>query len=70
MVLSMKIISLAFDLDSRGVSELPNILEYLGYVFQVGTVVFGPWISFNDYCSTLNYRDRKMVCIVLTLHIY
>ena len=61
MVLSMKIISLAFDMDNKGVSEVPNMVEYLGYVFQVGTAVFGPWVSFNEYCNSLNYKERKMV---------
>ena len=35
MVLSMKIISLAFDLDARTVQHLPGPLEYAGYVFNV-----------------------------------
>lgn len=45
----MKAISLAFDMDRRVVDRLPNPAEFLGYVFFVGTVVFGPWISFSSY---------------------
>ncbi|TNN47168.1 Protein-serine O-palmitoleoyltransferase porcupine [Liparis tanakae] len=49
MVVAMKAISLAFDLDRRTVARLPSPAEFLGYVLFVGTVVFGPWISFSTY---------------------
>lgn len=49
MVVAMKAISLAFDLDRGTVGSLPSPAEFLGYVLFVGTVVFGPWISFSSY---------------------
>lgn len=49
MVVAMKVISVAFDLDRGALSGLPSPAEFLGYVFFVGTVVFGPWISFSTY---------------------
>ncbi|XP_071385235.1 protein-serine O-palmitoleoyltransferase porcupine-like isoform X1 [Centroberyx affinis] len=49
MVVAMKAISLAFDLDRGVVAGLPSPAEFLGYVLFVGTVVFGPWISFSSY---------------------
>ncbi|XP_042347694.1 protein-serine O-palmitoleoyltransferase porcupine-like [Plectropomus leopardus] len=49
MVVAMKVISLAFDLDRGTVGSLPSPAEFLGYVLFVGTVVFGPWISFSSY---------------------
>ncbi|TDH10113.1 hypothetical protein EPR50_G00071540 [Perca flavescens] len=49
MVVAMKAISLAFDLDRGAVGSLPSPAEFLGYVLFVGTVVFGPWISFSTY---------------------
>ncbi|XP_034733539.1 protein-serine O-palmitoleoyltransferase porcupine-like [Etheostoma cragini] len=49
MVVAMKAISLAFDLDRGAVGSLPSPAEFLGYVLFVGTVVFGPWISFSRY---------------------
>ncbi|XP_028266538.1 protein-serine O-palmitoleoyltransferase porcupine-like [Parambassis ranga] len=49
MVVAMKAISLAFDLDRGAVGSFPSPVEYLGYVLFVGTVVFGPWISFSSY---------------------
>lgn len=45
----MKAISLAFDLDRGAVGSLPSPAEFLGYALYVGTVVFGPWISFSSY---------------------
>ncbi|KAM4737878.1 protein-serine O-palmitoleoyltransferase porcupine-like isoform 3-T3 [Anableps anableps] len=54
MVVAMKVISLAFELDRRKVENLPSPAEFLGYVFFVGTVVFGPWISLSSYKNALN----------------
>ncbi|XP_076469446.1 protein-serine O-palmitoleoyltransferase porcupine-like [Babylonia areolata] len=53
MVLSMKIISLAFDYGSGAIMDLPNIFEFMGYCFHVGTVVFGPWVPYDDYYRSL-----------------
>uniref|UniRef100_G3PH50 Porcupine O-acyltransferase like n=1 Tax=Gasterosteus aculeatus aculeatus TaxID=481459 RepID=G3PH50_GASAC len=53
MVVAMKAISLAFDLDRGAVGRLPSPAEYLGYVLFVGTVVFGPWISFSTYSNAV-----------------
>ncbi|XP_047224867.1 protein-serine O-palmitoleoyltransferase porcupine-like isoform X1 [Girardinichthys multiradiatus] len=54
MVVAMKVISLAFELDRRNLNNLPSPSEFLGYVFFVGTVVFGPWISLYSYKNALN----------------
>ena len=63
MVLSMKTISLAFDLDSSTVSSLPMPWEYAGYALQVGTVVFGPWVSYHEYANVQLQRERKLVSL-------
>ena len=52
MVLVMKLISLAFDLD-KGVISQPNILEYFGYSVSVSSVIFGPFMTYTDYCQIL-----------------
>lgn len=49
MVVAMKAISLAFDLDRGAVCSLPSPAQFLGYLLFVGTAVFGPWISFSAY---------------------
>ncbi|XP_072223440.1 protein-serine O-palmitoleoyltransferase porcupine-like isoform X2 [Leuresthes tenuis] len=54
MVVAMKVISLAFDLDRGAVADLPSPAEFLGYVLFVGTVVFGPWISFSTYKNAVD----------------
>uniref|UniRef100_A0A8C5FPS3 Uncharacterized protein n=1 Tax=Gadus morhua TaxID=8049 RepID=A0A8C5FPS3_GADMO len=56
MVVAMKAISLAFDLDRGAVATLPSLAEFLGYVLFVGTVVFGPWISFHGYKNAIESR--------------
>ncbi|XP_074538536.1 protein-serine O-palmitoleoyltransferase porcupine-like [Halichoeres trimaculatus] len=57
MVVAMKAISLAFDLDRGSVSSLPSPAEFLGYVLYVGSVVFGPWISFSTYKNAAAGRN-------------
>lgn len=52
MVLVMKLISLAFDVD-KGVITRPNILEYFGYTLSVSSVVFGPFMTYTDYYQIL-----------------
>ena len=52
MVLVMKLISLAFDLD-KGVISRPNILEYFGYSVSVSSIIFGPFMTYSDYCQVL-----------------
>ncbi|XP_022107837.1 protein-serine O-palmitoleoyltransferase porcupine-like isoform X2 [Acanthaster planci] len=54
MILVMKVISLAFDLDQGVVEEVPEFLAYLGYTFNLATVIFGPWISFSAYLRLLH----------------
>ena len=57
----MKVISLGFDLDTGTVINLPKPWEFAGYTFQVGSVVFGPWISYNEYSNLQAQRERKLV---------
>lgn len=59
MVVAMKAISLAFDLDRGVVTSVPSPIEFMGYIYFVGTVIFGPWISFNSYKEAL--EGRKLV---------
>ncbi|KAI0209981.1 Protein-serine O-palmitoleoyltransferase porcupine [Lamellibrachia satsuma] len=62
MVLAMKVISLAFDLQGGALQDLPSIWEYCGYVFHVGSVIFGPWIGFQDYIAGPQHRrDRRIL---------
>ncbi|KAF0035671.1 hypothetical protein F2P81_010983 [Scophthalmus maximus] len=56
MVVAMKAISLAFDLDRGVVTSVPSPVEFMGYIYFVGTVIFGPWISFNSYKEALEGR--------------
>lgn len=57
MVVAMKSISLAFDLDRGAVGALPTPTEFLGYVLFVGNVIFGPWISFSTYRAAIVGRQ-------------
>ena len=65
MVLSMKIISLAFDFGSGAIIDLPNIFEFMGYCFHVGTVIFGPWVSYHDYSRSLLVENLPLVSVTV-----
>ncbi|XP_061760101.1 protein-serine O-palmitoleoyltransferase porcupine-like isoform X2 [Nerophis ophidion] len=80
MVVAMKAISLAFDLDRGVVDTVPSPIEFMGYIYFVGTVIFGPWISFNCYKEALDGRRisfswlfkvsfsclKSQICLVLS----
>ncbi|GFR01471.1 protein-serine O-palmitoleoyltransferase porcupine [Trichonephila clavata] len=51
MLLSMKLISLGFDTGYTD-KQMPSILPCFGYLFHVGTVIFGPWISYSSYMAS------------------
>lgn len=53
MVVLMKLVSVGFDLDASSIPALPGPLEFLGYTLNPGTVLFGPWLSFNSYMHVL-----------------
>lgn len=53
MVVLMKLVSVGFDLDASSIPALPGPLEFLGYTLNPGTILFGPWLSFNSYMQVL-----------------
>ncbi|CAG0891023.1 unnamed protein product [Cyprideis torosa] len=53
MVLMMKIISFAVELDQVPRFR-PNVLAFVGYCLSPSSVVFGPWIHFDDYQHSLS----------------
>lgn len=60
MVVAMKVISLAFDLDRGTVSSLPSPSQFLGYTLFVGSAVFGPWTSFSHYLSAVEGKTLTL----------
>ncbi|MBN3291285.1 PORCN palmitoleoyltransferase, partial [Polypterus senegalus] len=80
MVVAMKAISLAFDLDRGVVAAIPSPVEFMGYIYFVGTVIFGPWISFTSYLQASESRKltaawffkvssswvKSQVCLVIS----
>ena len=49
MIILMKLVSIGYDVDTSVLTTLPNVLETAGYVMNPGSVIFGPWLSFNSY---------------------
>ncbi|KAK3912241.1 Protein-serine O-palmitoleoyltransferase porcupine [Frankliniella fusca] len=54
MIIAMKVISLSFDSDIGTIQTVPSLVDFAGYVFNIGTCVFGPWVSFKDYLAIFN----------------
>ena len=70
MVLVMKLISLAFDID-KAVIGRPNIVEYFGYTLSVSSIIFGPFLTYSDYCQILVGKRmvrNKCYSIFLVFH--
>ena len=67
LITAMKIISVSIDRDKK-VKKLPNLVEFFGYCFHPGSLVFGPWISFQEYeVSIENPRPLSVswgICIL------
>nr|XP_033779236.1 protein-serine O-palmitoleoyltransferase porcupine isoform X1 [Geotrypetes seraphini]XP_033779242.1 protein-serine O-palmitoleoyltransferase porcupine isoform X1 [Geotrypetes seraphini]XP_033779249.1 protein-serine O-palmitoleoyltransferase porcupine isoform X1 [Geotrypetes seraphini]XP_033779256.1 protein-serine O-palmitoleoyltransferase porcupine isoform X1 [Geotrypetes seraphini] len=53
MIVAMKAVSLGFDLDRGQSPSIPSPVEFMGYIYFVGTVIFGPWISFFGYLQAV-----------------
>lgn len=51
LVISMKAISLAFDVANKKLPNLPPIYEYVGYQLCPANLVLGPFVSFSNYKS-------------------
>ncbi|XP_023573570.1 protein-serine O-palmitoleoyltransferase porcupine isoform X4 [Octodon degus] len=56
MIVAMKAVSLGFDLDRGEVGAVPSPVEFMGYLYFVGTIVFGPWIPFHSYLQAVQGR--------------
>ena len=58
MIMSMKLISLAMDLDEGRISRHPPLIPVFGYLFHTATVIFGPWVSFYEYFTSIEPKFR------------
>lgn len=61
MIASMKIISLAVDLERGVFKRVPNPAEFAGYVVCPANCILGPWMSFHKYNQAL---EKKFISIV------
>ena len=64
MIVSMKSMSLAFETDIGTFQNIPSPVAYIGYVLNVGTCVFGPWVSYKDYLALYSKPIWVSCCFV------
>lgn len=58
LIISMKAISIAFDVSSTKIPKLPRFDEYAGYMLCPANIVLGPFVTFSAYKSC--HRDGKL----------
>uniref|UniRef100_A0A8C8RLB3 Protein-serine O-palmitoleoyltransferase porcupine n=1 Tax=Pelusios castaneus TaxID=367368 RepID=A0A8C8RLB3_9SAUR len=56
MIVAMKAVSLGFDLDHGELLAIPSPVEFMGYLYFVGTAIFGPWNRFHGYLQAVESR--------------
>lgn len=59
MIMAMKLISLAIDLDTGRITKHPPLMPIFGYLFHTATVIFGPWISFYEYFMSIEQQQKQ-----------
>lgn len=67
LIISMKAISLAFDVSSTKLPELPSIVEYFGYALCPANIELGPFFTFSSYkdCQKNNNLSLKLLLQVV-----
>lgn len=67
LIISMKAISIAFDVSSNKISTLPPIYEYSAYILSPANLILGPFVSFNNHKNySRSYRiPLKLIAQIL-----
>lgn len=74
LITTMKLISLAFDVETNRVNgkftsnikySKPGFLETFGYLLSPANCVMGPWVSFNDYLAAFEPSRVKWVRVIV-----
>ncbi|XP_077996103.1 protein-serine O-palmitoleoyltransferase porcupine-like [Glandiceps talaboti] len=60
LLLAMRIISIAIDLDQGTIQQFPDPQRYLGYCYFVGCAIFGPWLKYQQYCQVEDPIDMNL----------
>ena len=70
LIVSCKLLSLFLNSNHLSMLERDDtetVLSILGYLFHPGTVVFGPWISFDAYLTSIVTPVLSISAIVAPL---
>ena len=70
LIVSCKLLSLFLNSNHLSMLERDDtetVLSILGYLFHPGTVVFGPWISFDAYLTSISTPVLSLSAIVAPL---
>ena len=59
MIILMKLVS--FSIDFRQNNSQLNIFEFFSYHLSFEGIVFGPWISYENFLSSMDLRTTGLV---------
>ena len=62
MLMLMKLISLSVDIEQKNVrfiGKRMQFIDFLNYLLAFDAVIFGPWISYDDFL--LSIKSRKTI---------
>ncbi|KAL4135728.1 hypothetical protein QTP88_007323 [Uroleucon formosanum] len=65
MLMSMKAMTILFDIQSNKLYTFPSVPQYTGYMMCAGTVYLGPFLTFQEYSNAFSlsvYWDKTKVC--------
>ncbi|XP_026485101.2 protein-serine O-palmitoleoyltransferase porcupine [Vanessa tameamea] len=67
MIVAMKVISVAIELDRNLFKQMLNPLEFGGYILCPANCILGPWISFHTYDQYLHVKflTKRWVQIII-----
>ena len=63
MVVAMKLISIGFDHQH----DVKDVFGFYGYLFNPASVIFGPFVSYEDYLQL--FHVRPLVTFLFSLYV-
>lgn len=61
MVITMKLLSLIFDVKKGIVKSMPSITNVIAYLFCPSNLILGPFVSYNSYNILLERHVKLFV---------
>jgi hypothetical protein len=60
MLILMKLISLSIDIETNRLVQF-RFIDFIKYAISFDGIIFGPWISFEDFLRSMNQKKNYIV---------